>query len=326
MPEGIFGPDLAADQEEPQAQDEEPEAEEAAGQPEPAQEGEGEQAEGPAEGAEGEPGPSEQQATGGEDWTLGGRFKKPEDLAKSYRELERLLGRHGQELGALRQQVAQYQAILAQYQQALAQAGQYVGQGQPAAAPQVAAPHPPSQSVQAAEDEDPQKWIDQLYAEGPRAVDKRVEAKLRRELEEHRRWIAEQLARIEQAAKQAITPIQRFAQEEAIRTWLEQQEAALRNELSQQGLNLDDYADDVVAVIREDPSLLSTREPLRRAFEVALARKMAKMASSQATQAAKKVARMPSSTGSRPSPPKSDEDRIRAEVFGGGEEAKGIFG
>lgn len=342
--DGVFGPDLIALEEKQEddvddilGEDEETESqdpEDSEGEPESTEpeegvdddgpeEDEGESEDEPAEAAD-EPGEEPKEA-GEEDWSMGGQFKTPADLARSYREQKALMGRQAYELGQLRSQVAQLAQQAQQYQAYLANPQNIL-----AAAERIRAAQAPQSSpaLESEELPDPAQWLERFYQEGPKAVAQLMEkreARLLQRIHELEARMGQGLTQIEQAARQAVAPAQQYAALEQMRAGLQQQEQELRAELKKQGVNLDDYADDVVAVMKENKEFFRFPNGLRLAFDIARARRPAPKPNATAR---KKAARVTASLGSRPRQTKPDPDqRIVDEIFGSdGDGSKGVFG
>ena len=323
MPEGIFddpappgGPEAA-----PEAADANPQPDQAAG-PDAVQ-GQAAQA--------GQPGTeASQQAP----QLIAGRFKSVDDLVKSYQEMERERGRLGNELGQLRQAAQQYQQAAAYYynlaQQLQAQAA---AAAQPQ--PQPSAPAGGQSPLQGPAEEDlpEDKWLEQFYERPYEAGQKLVMRVIRKELPTIQKALEDSLRElllpIAEVATAAAQPALRLAQQEQFRETLTQklasEEQQLRQELAAQGVNLDEYGDDIEALFREMPTLAMYPNAFRLAFEVVRSRK-AQPPPAPATEAQKKAARIAASVGSRPTTgPMTPEDKIRAEVFGPAARSTGVF-
>jgi len=103
-----------------------------------------------------------------------GKYQTPEDLERSYEELQRKLGEQGQQLGTLQQQ---YQQLLAYLQQAQAVQGYQ----------QPAAQHPAQKLREPEPAMSPDEFLDKLESEGPKVVEQLAERVARRLLEQRAR-------------------------------------------------------------------------------------------------------------------------------------------
>lgn len=341
----IFG--LSIEDEEPN--EEAPEAEDgpAAGPeegqpPEAPDQGQADQG-GPETQTQGQPAgpkPKPQQPAG---QLIAGKFKSVDDLVKSYQELERKLGSRDEEKEQLRQHLATAQQILAQLgllQPAQPQATNVIpfpmtaqaGVGQISLPAQGAKPPAPTQGQPEEEPESPeaeQQWLEQFYSK-PRSALRDI---IRKEFEH-------EFYRQGQALGQMLRPFVDFTQREMVVREYERRLSDLRQRHS----DFDEVIQEFAAVLQEMPQLAALQSPasgqpdgLEVAYQLARVRKQQTAQATQpttpgesktstSTEATKRAARMPSSTGSRPTEtPKSVEDQIKEAIFGQANESQGVF-
>lgn len=290
--------------------------------------------------ADGEPAQQqESQAQQGEGQLILGKFKTPEDLARSYQELERKLGSRDEEKQQLRQQVGflgnqvmqllqQMQAIQAaqQVQGVLptpAQPGQMVQPGQvmqPGVVPQ-------PQSIQA--QIDPEEFRDALYSGNPvEAISKLVQPIVAQELQRYGQQINAGL-------QQMMRPIQQHVRrEQAVQSFQAQlAEISTKYANEPEGLRVDDLKDEMSKVFDEEPWIATLPNAMEAAYREARRRKVeaafgqqAAQATQQASTAQKAAARITSSTaGPRLPQQKSPDEQIVESIFGPPGKEKGIF-
>lgn len=265
------------------------------GEPAQGQPVEGNQAPQPSEGQpepasepvpqEGQPEPSQAM--------LAGKFKDPSELERGYKELEKTLGKQGDELSQLRQQNQQLYLYL---QQMNNQQQQPVQQPQP----------------QAQEQTDPQAWFDELQRKGPAAVQEIVN----REVERQARQLGEGI-------QQIVAPLYQHYQGQQLQDQVREQIHTAAQKYSDFG----EYAQDAVAVVKENPMLLTLPDGAERAYREAKLRRLEQQNQQQVSSAQKRAAQMPSTGASRPGgQQKSAEDIIRERIFGTANNAPGVFG
>lgn len=287
-------------------------------------------------GTDGEPPQQQQepQAQQGEGQLILGKFKTPEDLARSYQELERKLGSRDEEKEQLKQQVAalgtqlthalqQLEALYRaqQVQSVLPTPQQYGGQpGQPGATAQ-------PQSIQA--QIDPEEFRDALYSGNPvEAISKLVQPIVAQELQQYGQQINAGL-------QQMMQPIQQHVRrEQAVQSFQAQlAEISTKYANEPEGLRVDDLKDEMSKVFDEQPRLALLPNAMEAAYWQARTRKLSEMATQQTAQATqqanvaqKAAARITTSAGGpRLSQQKSEEDQIKESIFGAPGQHKGIF-
>lgn len=289
-----------------------------------------------------------------------GKFKSYEDLAEAYKNLERRLGQQSQQNNLQMAQLLQAMmggvqppgTVPGGQQAPYPAQGTWWGanpsmpqdQGVPWMAPGTTAPGvtwmPPGvttpqpqpstpQSSQAADEEvDPNKWLDEFYEKGPKAVDARVEARARKIVEEM----------LNQASQQYIAPLAQsmqvilgFVQSEATRRAFAQmaQEAAKGKD------DFNDLRQEMEAVIKEQPHILLMAQfgqnPYEIAYQEAKRRKAQDQQQQQIEAAQKKGAQMPRPTAAsrrEPQPQDPEKAYVRAlfGLDGSGRSTQGIFG
>ena len=244
------------------------------------------------------------------DPSFGGRFKSPEDLAKSYRELEKLKGQQGNRIGQLEAKLAEAAQVIQQMHmqmQALAQ--------QQAMVPRPNAPMPQQQPIQQQDQQniDPEKWIEQFY-ENPIES---IRSILRAELTEEGKALGV-------ALQQVIAPMQQYVARE-----ITVKELNKRYMQAQQSIpDFEELRMDAAKVIEEAPQLAVMPDGLIRAFEIARGRRNQTQFANQPQQPMpnpKDALRIPSSSGSRPGQQKTYEDYVRESVFGSDRSTRGVF-
>lgn len=244
------------------------------------------------------------------DPSFGGRFKSPEDLAKSYRELEKLKGQQGNRIGQLESKLAEAAQVIQQMHmqmQALAQ--------QQAMVQRPNAPMPQQQPIQQQDQQniDPEKWIEQFY-ENPIES---IRSILRAELTEEGKALGV-------ALQQVIAPMQQYVAREVTAKELNK-----RYMQAQQSIpDFEELRMDAAKVIEEAPQLAAMPDGLIRAFEIARGRRNQTQFANQPQQPMpnpKDALRIPSSSGSRPGQQKTYEDYVRESVFGSDRSTRGVF-
>ena len=244
------------------------------------------------------------------DPSFGGRFKSPEDLAKSYRELEKLKGQQGNRIGQLESKLAEAAQVIQQMHmqmQALAQ--------QQAMVRRPNAPMPQQQPIQQQDQQniDPEKWIEQFY-ENPIES---IRSILRAELTEEGKALGV-------ALQQVIAPMQQYVAREVTAKELNK-----RYMQAQQSIpDFEELRMDAADVIEEAPQLAVMPGGLIRAFEIARGRRNQMQFANQPQQPMpnpKDALRIPSSSGSRPGQQKTYEDYVRESVFGSDRSTRGVF-
>ena len=242
-----------------------------------------------------------------------GKYQSPEDLERSYQELEKKLGEQGNQLGTLQQQ---YQQLLTYLQQVQAM--------QPTSSP----PQPASQGkLRAPEpDMDPDTFLQKLEAEGPKVVAEVAERVTRNVLEQEGQALGQGLS-------QFLSPMYQYYMQAQLRDTIKGQIKSLESKYQ----DFKDYKRDMYDVVNEQPALLFQQGGLELAYLAAKARKAQTTqqavpqtaAMQQAMDSVKKAAQMPSSTAGnarkkqdQPSP----EDAIKMAVFGDPGKPQGIFG
>lgn len=244
------------------------------------------------------------------DPSFGGRFKSPEDLAKSYRELEKLKGQQGNRIGQLESKLAEAAQVIQQMHmqmQALAQ--------QQAMVRHPNAPMPQQQPIQQQDQQniDPEKWIEQFY-ENPIES---IRSILRAELTEEGKALGV-------ALQQVIAPMQQYVAREVT-----VKELNKRYMQAQQSIpDFEELRMDAAKVIEEAPQLAAMPDGLIRAFEIARGRRNQTQFANQPQQPMpnpKDALRIPSSSGSRPGQQKTYEDYVRESVFGSDRSTRGVF-
>lgn len=243
------------------------------------------------------------------DPSFGGRFKSPEDLAKSYRELEKLKGQQGNRIGQLESKLAEAAQVIQQMHmqmQALAQQ---------AMVQRPNAPMPQQQPIQQQDQQniDPEKWIEQFY-ENPIES---IRSILRAELTEEGKALGV-------ALQQVIAPMQQYVAREVT-----VKELNKRYMQAQQSIpDFEELRMDAAKVIEEAPHLAAMPDGLIRAFEIARGRRNQTQFANQPQQPMpnpKDALRIPSSSGSRPGQQKTYEDYVRESVFGSDRSTRGVF-
>lgn len=182
------------------------------------------------------------------------------------------------------------------------------------------------QTQPAADDEDPDKWLQRFYEEGPKAIDARVEARARA--------VAEQL--IQQAAQQYLAPlgqslaqIQQFVNQEAMRRYY----GSLLSQAAQGKDDFQSLRQDVEAVLREQPHLIylpfqTGQNPYEVAYHEAKKRREKAEQEKQQQMAVKRGARMPGPAAAtvnrrQPQPQDIEKAYIRA-IFSSSPDGEGV--
>lgn len=285
-----------------------------------------------------------------------GKFKSYDDLAEAYKNLERRLGGQSQSQQNQSLQMAQlFQAMAGGQmpgtgpngvQAPYPAPGGWWGQGpyMPQVQPQTPAapglawlspgmtmPQPQTQTQDSKakdDDVDPNKWLEEFYEKGPKAVDARIEARARQ--------IAEEM--INQAAAQYIAPmtqnlqaIHEFVAAEATRRTF----AQLAQQAAQGKDDFNDLRQDMQVILQEQPHLLylamNGQNPFEIAYQEAKRRREQQKEQEQKTTAQKKGAQMPRpSAPSRREPQHQDPEKAYVRsIFGldsSGKSTEGIFG
>lgn len=229
-----------------------------------------------------------------------GKFKTVDDLAKAYKELEKKLGSRDEEKERLRQENEQAKAYLAQLMQYL-----QTIQGQ----------NPQTQQGQftppVEEEVNPEKWLEEFYSEGPKAVKKLLEKELQK-----------QGALLGQTLNQILNPILQYVIEDAKEKTAAQYRKefeAQRDALKAKYEDFEDVKQTMIELYDEDPRLATV--PMEVVYHMAKAR----LGKGQETEASKQAAKIPSSTGRVTGKKQSPDEEVLDRIFGK-EEKKGIFG
>jgi len=242
-----------------------------------------------------------------------GKYQTPEDLERSYEELQRKLGEQGQQLGTLQQQ---YQQLLAYLQQTQA----VQGYQQPVA-------QQPAQKLREPEPAmSPDEFLDKLESEGPKVVEQLAERVARRLLEQEGQVIG-------QALGQLLGPMYQYYMQAQLREHFQGQINSLKSKYQ----DFDEYRRDMFEVIKEQPVLAMQSGGLELAYLAAKARKAQTVqqqvpqtaAIQQAMNTVKKAAQMPAPTAgnaSRQQAQPSPEEVIKRQIFGDPGQPQGIFG
>lgn len=257
-----------------------------------------------------------------------GKFKSYDDLAEAYKNLERRLGQQAQQ-----PQVPVWNQPMA---------GPYIPAGMPVTPPPVGGwgmpqapvwPQAPQatpwmlgttmtpgqpqapQTSQADDDVDPNKWLEEFYEKGPKAIEGIVERRARKLVDEA----------LNQAATTYIAPLAQsletvnaFVTTEAMRRQFQGmiQAAAHGKE------DFHELRDDMEAIIREQPHLMYLVTTGANPFEVAYAeakrRREAAQQQEQQTTTEKQVAKMPrpSAAKRREPQPQDQEKAYVRSIFG----------
>ncbi len=242
-----------------------------------------------------------------------GKYQTPEDLERSYEELQRKLGEQGQQLGTLQQQ---YQQLLAYLQQTQAVQGYQ----------QPVAQHPAQKLREPEPAISPDEFLDKLESEGPKVVEQLAERVARRRLEQEGQVIGQTLG-------QLLGPMYQHYMQAQLRENFQGQINSLKSKYQ----DFDEYRRDMFEVVKEQPALLMQSGGLELAYLAAKARKAQTVqqqvpqtaALQQAMDVTKKAAQMPSPTAGnahRQQTKLPPEEVIKRQIFGDPGQPQGIFG
>jgi len=255
-----------------------------------------------------------------------GKFKSYQDLVEAYKNLERRLGQQSQ------QQHQMPQVPLWNHPPA----GAYPPVGMPAAPPPIggwgipqATPHmapwmmlgttmPPAQAPQSSQDEeqvDPNKWLEEFYEKGPKAIEGIVEKRARKMVQEM----------LDQAAQTYIAPLAQSLHTVNQFVTVEATRRQIQNMIQAAAQDKEDFHElrgDIEAILREQPHLMYLASMGQNPFEVAYAeakrRREAAQAQEQQVTAQKKGAQMPrpSAAARRDPQPQDLEKAYVRSIFG----------
>src|SRR5690606_9644953 len=178
-----------------------------------------------------------------------GKYQTPEDLERSYQELQRKLGEQGQQLGMMQQQ---YQQLLSYLQQLQTMQG-YQQPQQPSAHTQLREPEPAMS---------PDEVLNKLESEGPKVVEQVAERAARRILEQEGQASG-------QGRGQLPGPMYQYYMQAQLREHLQGQINSLKSKYQ----DFDEYRRDMFEVVKEQPALLMQSGGLELAYLAAKARK-----------------------------------------------------
>lgn len=242
-----------------------------------------------------------------------GKYQTPEDLERSYEELQRKLGEQGQQLGTLQQQ---YQQLLAYLQQTQAVQGYQ----------QPVAQHPAQKLREPEPAMSPDEFLNKLESEGPKVVEQVAERVARRILEQEGQVIGQGLGQI-------LGPMYQYYIQSQLRGHLQGQINSLKSKYQ----DFDEYRRDLFEIVKEQPALVAQPGGLELAYLAAKARKGQAVqqqvpqtaALQQAMNVTKKAAQMPSPTAGnahRQQTKLPPEEAIKRQIFGDPGQTQGIFG
>lgn len=239
-----------------------------------------------------------------------GKYKTVEDMERAYQEAQSTMTQRAQEAATYRRQVEEYNqylyALAAQMQQQQAQAAQ-------AQQAQTQAPAMPEKT--------PEEWATDLYSDPVGTVGKIAEQRAQQLVEERmQEFYAQKIPELGQVLEQAIGPLQRQAQFQALQQQKSAEVASLRSKYK----DFNNLRDDIAAIIDRNPQLAQLPGGIEHAYKEARYNRWMAQNQSQQMVAQKQAAGM---AGSVRVPQKAPDptEQLKQGIFGP-TGAGGVFG